>query len=515
MVAARLLQLGASKLCDIGYGDDGTPNGGVFTDLDTWLDGPLLDVWQERNLIRPDPVVESEVPVLYRVHAHSGDWATDDEDPFLDRVAPLTAYHFGYGVREEGAPTRLTGVVSINQRLTAQDWEQDTRHVRIDISSGISWDPLPYRAGDVAAIMPVNSSSEVDRFLQVLPPTIDTDCTIRLECIQPSSERCTFWPERTTLRALLTNCMDIHGLPEREDLRSLSLCCSLEHPHGSDQRDKLLALSESKGAALYNDYILREKRSWAEVLYDFDSLRAPGSKLTMETLLTLLGPMRPREFSIASSPTALRAKGSGVSIELCVAVVEGTTPLGRKYHGLCSHYLSRLAVGDSVRLWLRPGTFEGLPRNGPVIYVGAGTGIAPMRALIQERMVLSSGVQTEDPLKRSDILLFGCRQQRSDFYYESEWIDLCDRKRLGLMTAFSRDQWHKIYVQQVWKQNEMALVNQLLQGALYIAGNPKMAKGIKDEVIESLAKVVGNPQVAEALLDQMQKQGRFRVEAWS
>ena len=38
-LAARLVQLGARPVCHVGYGDDGSLNGGVFADLDVWLEG--------------------------------------------------------------------------------------------------------------------------------------------------------------------------------------------------------------------------------------------------------------------------------------------------------------------------------------------------------------------------------------------------------------------------------------------------------------------------------------------
>ena len=41
-LAARLVQLSAKPVCNIGYGDDGSPNGGVFNDLDTWLEKDFL-----------------------------------------------------------------------------------------------------------------------------------------------------------------------------------------------------------------------------------------------------------------------------------------------------------------------------------------------------------------------------------------------------------------------------------------------------------------------------------------
>lgn len=141
----------------------------------------------------------------------------------------------------------------------------------------------------------------------------------------------------------------------------------------------------SLNSDLYVDYILREKRTFVDVFHDFDSLASNESSelsLTIEFLLAILPPLIPRHFSIASAPYTNQKKHSNSTnsfyIDLCVAIVSGTTPLKRKFEGVCSNYLARQTpfVDDSrdlqingnkpyssssVRLWIRPGSFEKLP----------------------------------------------------------------------------------------------------------------------------------------------------------
>jgi sulfite reductase alpha subunit-like flavoprotein len=398
----------------------------------------------------------------------------------------------------------------------------------------------------------------VTAFLNVLPQGLcdmadDELCIDNSPSFNPQKQRFvghgySGWPRLCTLRGWLTYCADLHGLPEREDLRALASYCALDHEHGADQRDKLVALSETQASALYADYILREKRTWRDVLYDFDSLRHKGSHLTVEALLGLLPPIRYREFSIASSPSKIRQEtksASMIAIELCVAVVEGTTRLGRSYHGLCSHYLSQLSDNGSaaIRFWIRPGSFHGLPLQRapnsslplPVIYIGAGTGIAPLRSLIQERHAIleataiatkvSSDSQQndgdEEELERSDILVFGCRKREADFYYAAEWNTLRHSGRLGLFVAFSRDQWQKIYVQQVIQkadQDTKFLSRHILErsGSIYIAGGPLMARSVKEVILESVAKETGgDDKQSQRVLTKMQQNGSFSIEAWN
>lgn len=616
-LTVRLRQLGAVLFTDPGYGDDGTPNGGVFADLDHWLQTALLPQLLTtpatiEDFVTPNPPYR--VTVLSQsqnyIDSTMEEWQRDayaeSYRNFFQKQRPLSAYHYDCRTSQRiihqgsGASTTalLMGRVVENRRITADDWEQNTRHIRLDVAamagfgtsnsaanfesplssssssstlSRVPWslESLSYRAGDVASIMPSNTAQEANAFLKVLPTALQAlaDCELSIQ-FDPSC--CSdvnrfpgvgypYWPTKCTLRGWLTYCADIHALPEREDLRALATYCSDESsPHARDQRKKLVSLSETKDSALYVDYILREKRSWVDVLYDFDSLRGSGSRLTIETLLGLLAPIRPREFSIASSPTkewltrqrpAASAKQEGFGVELCVAVVEGTTRRGRSFHGLCSHYLAQQlpASGDEnlgkyvVRLWIRPGSFHGLPLECaidaqadkgllqvPVLCVGAGTGVAPLRAMTLEREAvfsLSGAVPfsrlEQEELERDNVLVFGCRKKAADFYYEEEWRSMEHSGRLALLIAFSRDQWHKVYVQQVLGSAEIGskkLVRHILdkKGAIYIAGGPKMARAVKEMIVESLGtELKGGEKEAHQLLSKLQRMGRYSVEAWN
>lgn len=596
-LAARMVQLGATPFCSVGFGDDGTPNGGVFADLDVWLDAELLpkftggsaggnDVDNTVGLMDPLYLVR----VIGACNDANGDdtnaklkgeeWNSDkyrtEYDEFFSSACPATAYRYDDGGRMDPAASSaatadppMFGHVVKNERITSSDWMQDTRHIEIQVdckqSTAFGVDNLPYAAGDVATILPSNGEESVAKFLSVLPTNIQAMADVPIE-ISHLAGSPTPWPNKCTLRGLLTYCADISSLPEREDLRALAPYCHLDHEAGSAHREKLISLSETTDAALYGDYVLREKRSWIDVLYDFDSIQYDGinsggkpSALTIEHLLTILPPIMPRHFSIASAPTATvldgSTNGSRFHVDLCVAVVKGITPHGRSYTGLCSGYLSRLVPSDpgalSIRLWIRPGSFGALPLKAtqplladigpmrrhfesPVLCIGAGTGVAPLRSLILERDAVrcinsdhsdtyqnqSTDNATSSTQLVDNILVFGCRKQSADFYYESEWKSLSDRAALRLLTAFSRDQYYKMYVQRVAREADEGtmLTRHILEngGAVYIAGGAKMAHCVKDEIVECLAAALpGGEREAKLVLRKRAKVGRFSVEAWS
>jgi len=119
-----------------------------------------------------------------------------------------------------------------------------------------------------------------------------------------------------------------------------------------------------------------------------------------------------------------------------------------------------------------------------------------------------------------NILIFGCRKEAADYYYRREWETAVESGSIRLMPAFSQEQQHKVYVQKVLREADggMLLAKHLLErgGALYIAGGAKMARAVKDEVVEILGKVLGGGEKeARLVLKKLHKLGLFSVEAWS
>ena len=91
------------------------------------------------------------------------------------------------------------------------------------------------------------------------------------------------------------------------------------------------------------------------------------------------------------------------------------------------------------------------------MYIGSGTGVAPLRSLIFEREAqrlfnignaeLSSAPGDESHVDYVDnILVFGCRKKAMDYYYGSEWETFINSNRLRLIPAFSRNQENNLYV---------------------------------------------------------------------
>ena len=146
-------------------------------------------------------------------------------------------------------------------------------------------------------------------------------------------------------------------------------------------------------------------------------------------------------------------------MDLCIGLVKYRTRYGRPRTGICSAYTAALTLNQKVYLSIVKGSYSilygaqglarsnshispqigvnsvfsgiGIPTTTPLIMVGPGTGVAPMRAIIQERSSITSnstGIHT--------VLFYGCRKYMDDCLYHDEWLAyLNDIPSLRLSTA--------------------------------------------------------------------------------
>ena len=154
-----------------------------------------------------------------------------------------------------------------------------------------------------------------------------------------------------------------------------------------------------------------------------------GIRPDPEAFIEALDPLQPRLYSISSSP-----KVHGSRVALTVDAVR--YDIGkRKRLGVASTFLAgRFDPGDKLRVYVQKAEHFGLPADPsvPIIMIGPGTGIAPFRAFLYERMA------TKAPGK--NCLFFGHQKRDFDFFYEDE---LTGMKAAGVLThlylAWSRD----------------------------------------------------------------------------
>lgn len=258
------------------------------------------------------------------------------------------------------------------------------------------------------------------------------------------------------------------------------------------------------------EQIASDNRLIAEYIYGrdmYDLLKEEQISLTPEVFISLLRKNSPRMYSIASSQHVVENE-----VHVVVSVIRYEA-YGRHKEGQCSSFLSdRINKGDQVKVFVDHNTRFKLPAEAdrPVIMVGAGTGVAPFRAFVQER---------EDYEDRGKSwLFFGERNFATDFLYQTEWLQYIKE---GVLTqadvAFSRDQEKKIYVQDRMLEHGKELYGWLEEGAcFYVCGNKDhMAKDV-DAALRKIIQMHGGlteDKVAE-YIKSLQQSNRYQVDVY-
>ncbi len=247
-------------------------------------------------------------------------------------------------------------------------------------------------------------------------------------------------------------------------------------------------------------------RRFARERQFIDLLQAHPAEPDAQRLVELLHNQQPRLYSIASSQAAYEDE-----IHLTVSTL-GYRAHGRDHLGGASGYLGRrIAEGDRLGVYVAENPGFRLPQAGdtPVIMVGAGTGIAPYRAFLQERQVLGSSGR--------NWLVFGNRHFHRDFLYQTEWLDYRKQGLLDRISlAFSRDQGDRSYVQACLHKEGAEFYRWLQEGAhLYVCGGIAMEQAVRQSLLEIVCAQGGlDAQSAEAFIESLREQGRYQRDVY-
>jgi sulfite reductase (NADPH) flavoprotein alpha-component len=228
---------------------------------------------------------------------------------------------------------------------------------------------------------------------------------------------------------------------------------------------------------------------------------------TPEELCGLLMPLLPRFYSIASS-----MKYVGEELHLTVAMLKYNTNSHERL-GVCTHYLCNLAPLNEpcVPIYIQPHHGFTLPEDpsASIIMVGPGTGVAPFRAFLQERMAVNA------PGK--NWLFFGERNRGTDYFYEEFWEHLASQGKLRIDLAFSRDQDHKVYVQHRLLEKGAEIFDWISNGAyLYVCGDAHhMARDV-DAALQKIVELHGRMDegAAKAYIKQLRNDKRFLKDVY-
>ncbi|KIJ64288.1 hypothetical protein HYDPIDRAFT_133001 [Hydnomerulius pinastri MD-312] len=474
-LSRRLTSLGGREICTRGEGDD-QHQLGVDGVLDPWIEQLLETLLQLYPLDGP---LEKLTP-LGKPPSRT---VTTNVPPATRCVDPLDLDE-----------SYWDATLQCNRRITAVDWFQDVRHFEF-----ASDRDLDYRPGDVTVIHPIALDSEVDSFLVTMgwANIADEPFMITHEMKDQSIPEHT--PSVTTLRTVFTRYLDFNAIPRPSFFRLLRHFATDEL-----EREKLDEFVSSEGADELYDYCQRVKRTIKEVLAEFRSARIPR-----DYIFDLFPPLRPRQFSISSS-----SKRHPREIHLCIAIVKYRTKLKIPRKGVCTSFLAALQPGDKLRITIKTGLIS-LPDDPstPVVCVGPGTGVAPMRAVIEERIHAGSNATT---------LYFGCRSAMKDHHYGAEWEAYAQEGKITYRAAFSRDGPEGVkrtYVQDLLREDKERIWKLLgeQRGTLIISGSSnKMPVAVREAVTEAV-EGFGQRSREDAInyVSVMERDGRLIEECWS
>ncbi len=365
-------------------------------------------------------------------------------------------------------------VLRIKERysLSKPGSSKETFHITLDCEN----QSLPFKVGDAIAIFPKNALRDVDNILAKLR-------------IDPQEK--VFHPK--------------HGYPltVREFLA--------KHANLQKIRPSLLReIGQTQNNLLIKDLLAEENKSqlsnnlnhWSLI----DWIEKSTMRVSSRELVQHLMPMLPRFYSIASSPVVYPEE-----IHLTVACFSYYVD-GKMRRGLGSDFLCyETAIGDHVEAYIQPNHDFSLPSDPTknIIMIGPGTGVAPYKGFIEERITQKSSGK--------NWLFFGERNCKFDFFYK-DFFDQCIKENtLRLDSAFSRDQPEKIYVQHKLLENSATIYSWIKTGAyIYICGD---AKQMAKDVCTALRQIICwenscDEASAKEVLKKLKKEKRLLMDVY-
>ncbi|WP_437884316.1 molybdopterin-dependent oxidoreductase [Pseudomonas sp. LRF_L74] len=355
--------------------------------------------------------------------------------------------------REQPVASRM----HVNLRLNGKGASKDTRMFALQAE-------LDYEAGDALGVWPRNCPELVDEVLALAG--LDGERAV--------------------------NVAKQGEMPLRE---ALSRHYEIARPSG-----EALALIAERSGSTELKHLLADKgrlKDWLWGRQLADVLQAFPASHAVDELLASLKRLQPRLYSISSSP-----KVHSGEVHLTVSAVRY-----EKRKGVASTFLADRAESSDVPVFVQTSRHFRPPEDGarPMIMVGPGTGVAPFRGFLHERRARGD--------QGRNWLFFGEQHAASDFYYRDE---LESMHRDGLLNelslAFSRDQAHKVYVQDRMREQGAALWQWLEEGAsFYVCGDAsRMARDV-DRALHDIARVHGglSEEGAGAYVRAMAEQKRY------
>lgn len=460
-------QMAGTAFAVFGLGDTSYEN---FCQTGKDFDARLAELGGERLFDRADADVD------FKSAAEA--WRKQIVDVLKQRVPQATAAQTQVSVAGSVAQivsspyskeSPLTASLAVKQKITGRNSDKDVRHIEIDLGeSGLSYQP-----GDALGVWYHNDPDLVEEIIGLIWRTGDEMVTLN--------------DQTMTLREALT---------ERLELTQ-NTTVIVEKYAALSRDERLIELLADK----------HQLQQYAQTTPLPDMIRQAPADLDADQLVALLRPLTPRLYSIASFQEEV-----GSEVHITVGVVRYEVD-GRARTGGASGYLAdRLEEDGELRVFIEHNDNFRLPANPqtPVIMIGPGTGIAPFRAFIQQRAA--------EGAEGLNWLFFGNPHFTEDFLYQVEWQRFVKDGVLSRIDlAWSRDQKHKVYVQDKLREQGAEVWRWIEQGAhIYVCGDAnRMAKDVEQALLELLAEHGGmDAEQADEFLSELRVERRYQRDVY-
>jgi NADPH-ferrihemoprotein reductase len=515
VVSDGISKRGAKLMMPVGKADDA--EGTTEEDFISWKDDLFTCLREKLALDEKELTYEPSLSIV------------------IDSCLDLQTLSVGAPINH-GAVVKLgatsSAIEQIPVKTTRELFKSSTRnciHMDLDISR---YPTLRYKTGDHIAVFPINPEVEVNLLLQMLDLSENRNMPISIRSLDHSFKL--RLPSATTIEALFKHYLEICAPISRDSLLNLA-----QYSPSPAAKEFIINISRDKSA--FNNLVSRTHLTFGRLLHLAIASESGlnWSKLPLSLVAESLPSIQPRFYSISSSSvispkapsiTALVSKDAlphdsesfvyGITSNYMRAIHEHSDEItidqGKVSN--CQSYdisCSKMGSENSISLYaqIRRSKFR-LPaqESRPIIMIGAGTGVAPFRAFVAERVRLAN---MNRPLGEM-LLFFGCRTPREDYIYQEEFEKAQNQLngKLSITTAFSRVD--NVYVQDRIREEARNVLRLLDDGAnLYICGRAAMAREVGKVVADCIGRSKGwNDDEVREWSESVRRRGTWQEDVW-
>ncbi|KGU28100.1 NADPH-cytochrome P450 reductase, partial [Candida albicans P75063] len=510
-----LEEKGGERFAEYGEGDDGT--GTLDEDFLSWKDGVFDSLKNNLNYEEKELKYEPNVKLTER-----DDLTVDDSNVSLGE--PNKKYINSQGVDLSKGPfdhthPYLAKITKTKELFNSKD--RNCVHVEFDISDS----NLKYSTGDHLAVWPSNSDENIKQFLKCFGLEDKENTVIELKALD--STYSIPFPSPITYGAVIRHHLEISGPISRQLFLSIAGFAPNEETKatltriGNDKQEFASTITRRKFNIADALLFASKGKAWVDVPFEF--------------IIENVQHLTPRYYSISSSSLSEK------QLINITAVVEAEVESdGRAVTGVVTNLLKNIEIEQNntnetpvvhydlngprnkfskfkLPVHVRRSNFK-LPKNTttPVILIGPGTGVAPLRGFVRERVQqVKNGVNVG-----KTILFYGCRNEHDDFLYKQEWSEYASvlGDKFEMFNAFSRqDPSKKVYVQDKIVEN-YKIVNELLNNGatIYVCGDAsRMARDVQAAIAKIVAKDRDiSQESATELVKSWKVQNRYQEDVW-